>query len=114
MENPIYLTTKSPSLLGKVAKIAVTVVLIGLALMFSALLLLAILIVGALAWGYVWWRTRDLRKQMRQYRPSDDVVAEGEVVKGEVIEGEVIRSEVDGMPEEAGAAGTRKFIQAAR
>ena len=33
---------------------------------------------------------------------------------GEVIEGEVIRSEVDGMPEEAGAAGTRKFIQAAR
>jgi putative effector of murein hydrolase LrgA (UPF0299 family) len=37
MENPIYITTKSSNLLSKVAKIVVSVALIGLALMFSAL-----------------------------------------------------------------------------
>lgn|GEM_PF-1061266 len=101
MENPIYITTKSPNLLNKVAKIVVTMVLIGLALMFSALLFVVILTVGAIAWGYLWWRTRDLRRQMRAY-PSDDVVMEGEV-----IEGEVIRSEVNRISEKPGDDGVK-------
>ena len=103
MENPIYITTKSPSLLSKVAKIVVSVVLIGLALMFSALLLMVILTVGAMAWGYLWWRTRDLRRQMRKHPPSDVVV-----------EGEVIRREANGISVECETDETRKFIQATR
>ena len=95
MKNPIYITTKSPNLLSKVAKIVVSVVLIGLALMFSALLLMVILTVGAMAWGYLWWRTRDLRRQMHKHPPSEVVV------EGEVIEGEVIRREVDGISVES-------------
>ncbi len=39
---------------------------------------------GAVALGYLWWRTRDLRKQMREH-PAGNVVIEGEVIEGEVI-----------------------------
>lgn len=92
MENFSHNTTEPPSLLRKVAAFIVTAVLIGLVLMFSVLLFAVILIVGTMAWGYLWWKTRDLRKQMRQY-PVGDGVIEGEVIR-EVIEGEVIR-EVD-------------------
>ena len=108
MEYQIYITTKSPNLLSRFAKIVVSVVLIGLALMFSALLLMVILTVGAMAWGYLWWRTRDLRKQMRKHPPSDVVV------EGEVIEGEVIRREVNGISVECETDEIRKFIQATR
>ena len=106
MENQTYITTKSPNLLSKVAKIAASVVLIGLALMFSALLLMVIVTVGAMACGYLWWRTRDLRKQMRKHPPSDVVV------EGEVIEGEVIRREVDGISVKSETDEIGKFIQA--
>lgn len=101
MENPIYITTKSPSLLSKVAKIVATIVLIGLALMFSALLFVVILTVGAMAWGYLWWKTRDLRRQMREYSPNDVVI------EGDVIEGEVIRSEVNKISEKPGDDGIK-------
>lgn len=111
MKNPIYFNTKSPNLLNKVAKIVVSVVLIGLALMFSALLLMVIVIVGAMAWGYLWWRTRDLRKQMSKYSPGE-VVVEGDVIEGDVIEGEVIRREVHGISVESETDEIRKFVQA--
>ena len=84
MENLSHTPTKPPSLLRKVAAFIVTAALIGLVLMFSALLFSAILTVGAMAWVYLWWRTRDLRKQMRMH-PADYVVIEGEVIEGEVI-----------------------------
>jgi hypothetical protein len=106
MKNSIYITTKSPNLLNKVAKIVVSVVLIGLGLMFSALLLMVIVTVGAMAWCYLWWKTRDLRKQMRKYPPSEVVV------EGDVIEGEVVRREVNGISVESETEEIRKFIQA--
>lgn len=84
MENAFRTTTERPSLLRKVVAFIVSAVLIGLVLMFSALLFAVILIVGAIAWGYLWWKTRDLRKQMRQH-PLGDLVIEGEVIEGEVI-----------------------------
>ena len=42
-----------------------TVGVFGLALMFSVLLFAVVLTAGAVIWGYLWWKTRDLRKQMR-------------------------------------------------
>jgi ABC-type bacteriocin/lantibiotic exporter with double-glycine peptidase domain len=103
MENPIYITTKSSSLLSKVVRILITIVLIGLTLMFSVLLFVVILTVGAIVWGYLWWRTRDLRRQMRAHPPNDVVM------KGEVIEGEVIRSEVNRISEKPGDDGINKY-----
>lgn len=61
-----------------------------LSLVFLAIGLAVVLIVG----GYLWWQTRELRRQMRarmqgQSQPRSD----GEVIEGEVIEGEVISHE---------------------
>ena len=80
MENFSHTTAELTSLLRKVAAFIVTAALIGLVLMFSVLLFAVILTVGAMAWGYLWWKTRDLRKQMRQNHPGC-VVIEGEVIR---------------------------------
>jgi len=86
-----------PEPLRKVAAVAATVVVAGVALMFSAVLLAAILTVGTIGAAYLWWRTRELRKQMRNMS-AQEMDMQGEVVmsddfKGEVIEGEVIHVE---------------------
>ena len=60
--------------------------------------LLAVAVVGGLLfWGVMWWKTRELRRRMREQMdnpmqtPFGDVPASG----GRIIEGEVIRSEQD-------------------
>lgn len=87
MINSIYFNTKSPTLPGKIAKLLVSIVLVGLGLMFSALLLVVIITVGAMIWSYLWWKSRDLRKQIHQYSSaqysSSNVVIEGEVIRYE-------------------------------
>lgn len=79
-----------PSLLQKTGAIIAATALAGLALMFSAVLLVFLLCIGMVAWAYLWWKTRELRKQMRNF-PSRGATMENEVFEGEVIEGEVIR-----------------------
>lgn len=84
-----------PNPLRKLGAAVATIAAIGLALMFSVVAITVILLVGTIAWGYVWWKARDLRKQMRNY-PFRDAMMEGDtdegnVIRGEVIEGEVIR-----------------------
>ncbi|MDO8262416.1 MAG: hypothetical protein Q7T21_04225 [Gallionella sp.] len=90
MENFSYTTTNSPGILRKGASFLITAALIGLMLMFSVLIFMVVFTVGAMAWGYLWWKTRDLRKQMRNH-PLGDEVIRGEVIEGEIINGEVIR-----------------------
>ena len=85
MENSPYITTSVAGMLRKVAAFFITLAMIGLVLMFSALIFVAVLTVGAMAWGYLWWKTRSLRKQMREYPLGD------EAIKGEIIEGVAIR-----------------------
>lgn len=81
---------KSPGLLRKLGVFIMAVAMVGLAVMFSAILLAIILIVGAMAWTYLWWKTRELRKHMRNFSPREmerehkgngDAVIEGEVVR---------------------------------
>lgn len=76
--------------LRKVAVFVTTVALAGLVLMFSAVLLAILLLVGTIAWAYLWWKTRELRKQMRDIQSraeqrekmaSNDAVFEGEVIR---------------------------------
>jgi hypothetical protein len=86
-------TTETPGLLRKVAAFVLTMAMFALVLMFSVLLFAVVFTGGAIAMGYMWWRTRELRKQMREH-PTGGVVIEGEVIEGEVIEGEVIEGEV--------------------
>ncbi|MEO6184907.1 MAG: hypothetical protein ABIP38_04550 [Steroidobacteraceae bacterium] len=46
---------------------------------FAVALAVALVVVG-----YLWWKTRHLRKQMRQRVDGRDII-EGEVIEGEVI-----------------------------
>jgi hypothetical protein len=81
---------KPPGLLRKLAALVLTVMLFGLALMFSAVLLVIIVTIGTMAWAYLWWKTRELRNQLRNFTPRD-VARETKVDGDEVFEGEVIR-----------------------
>ncbi len=86
---------KPPGLLQKMGAIAAAVVIFGLALTFSVVFFALVVAIGLVIWGYAWWRTRDLRKAMREARtrasnggPAGRGPASGQ---GIVIEGEVVR-----------------------
>jgi signal transduction histidine kinase len=82
--------SNSPSFLRKLVAFVLTVAMFGLVLMFSAVLLVIILVVGTLAWGYLWWKTREIRKQMRAFQAAQ--MMRGKPVSADdVVEGEVIR-----------------------
>jgi hypothetical protein len=76
--------------LRKLAALVVTVATAGLALMFSAVLFALIIVAGAIAWAYLWWKTRELRRQMRDFPPRE-VTREEKMGDGNVFEGEAIR-----------------------
>lgn len=71
----------------------VTVALAVVALMFSAVLLVVLFCMGAVAFAYLWWKTRELRKQMRNFTPPRDPNVRGDTFAGEVYEGEIIEGE---------------------
>lgn len=50
------------------------------AFMFSLMLFAVLALVGLLVGGWLWWKTRELRRQLRERPPG-----------GHVIDGEVIR-----------------------
>lgn len=85
--------------LRKVLAFIVTLALAGVALMFSAVLLVFILFMVVFGGAILWWKTREVRKQMRaqmqNFAPRSAAMQSeafaGEAFKGEVIEGEVIR-----------------------
>lgn len=79
-----------PGLLRKLVALIVTVALVGVVLMFSAVLLAIIMIVGTIAWTFLWWKSRELRKQMREFS-SRTVEREQSTGDDGVFEGEVIR-----------------------
>jgi hypothetical protein len=67
--------------LSKVLALAAGIVVLVAALVFSLVLVAVVASVGIVAWAYLWWRTRDLRKQMRERRGDgrpDTTVIEGE------------------------------------
>ena len=77
-----------------------TATLLVVGLMFSAVLLVFILSAGLIIFGWIWWKTRALRRQLRehtQFRASAANDAEAfrpEEFTGDIIEGEVIRKVV--------------------
>lgn len=82
----------SPSPLRKIVGVIVTVAVAILALMFSAVFFAVITVVGLITWGYLWWKTREVRKQMREFAAqSQPEMREQSASNDEVFEGEVIR-----------------------
>ena len=103
MRHIAYTSANPPSLLQKMLAIIVTAALVTLGLMFSAVLFAAILIVVAVGW--MWWKTREVRRQMKQMHEQmrdfqerganmERETFEGEVFRNETCEGEIIEGEV--------------------
>jgi hypothetical protein len=76
------LSTNAPGLPVKVLTFALAAVLLVVAFMFSLLVFAILATGGLLVWGYLWWNTRELRRQMREQPPG-----------GRVIEGEATRDD---------------------
>ncbi len=73
---------RAPGLLGRLAAFAIGAMLLAAALMLSAVVFAIALGAALVLGGYLWWKTRALRRQMRERPPG-----------GHVIEGEVIRDD---------------------
>ena len=54
-------------------------ILLILGFMFSVVVLAVIAVLGLAVWGYVWWKTRKLRRAMQEQSPD------GQVIDGEAI-----------------------------
>ncbi|MEK9720486.1 MAG: hypothetical protein VW257_05445 [Quisquiliibacterium sp.] len=97
--------TGRTGLLGRILGAVIgAVVLVG-ALLFSAVVFSFLLAAGVLVGGYLWWRTRELRKQLREQMarmeqqmreagqsPSDNGSS---TAPGTVLEGDFIRERQD-------------------
>jgi len=98
-----YSSSRPASPLQKVTAAVGAVAVVAVAIMFSALLLPLVLAVV----GYLWWRTRHVRRQLREmqaqmaqqqeaYARADQTrqdAFQGETFDGVIIEGEAVRVE---------------------
>jgi membrane protein implicated in regulation of membrane protease activity len=74
--------TRSPATPGPVQKLLAVVagtVLLVLGFMFSVVFLTLAVVVGLLAWAYFAWKTRELRRAMREH-PAGGHVVDAEVI----------------------------------
>jgi hypothetical protein len=69
-------------LLGRVAAILVGAVALVVAFMFSVVALAIVSVVVLIGVGYVWWKTRGLRRRLRENPPG-----------GRVIDGDAFRDQ---------------------
>lgn len=87
--------TKPTGFLGKIVAFVLSVGLFALAFMFSLAALAVVAVVGIAFAGWFWWKTRALRRQMREqgvvFETSGKPGRPGSSVSGQIIEGEVIR-----------------------
>lgn len=94
---------RSRGLFGKLLAGLLAVGLIAVSFLFSLAVLAVAVVGGALGWAYLWWKTRALRRQLREQggmaqtifrqQAANDARPEDE---GMVLDGEVIRE----VPEE--------------
>lgn len=76
------------TLLGRIVAFILTGVLIVLALMFSLVALAVAAVGGLLFAGWFWWKTRALRKAMRE---AEATAMPGRPGGGDFIDGECVR-----------------------
>lgn len=60
------------SLLGRVLGVAVGAVVLVASLLFSVVIFAVLLAAGVIVGGYLWWRTRALRHQLREQMQAMD------------------------------------------
>ncbi len=82
---------QSSGFFGRLVAVVVGAGLLVLGLMFSVVLIVAAAIAGLVIWGWFWWKTRALRRQMRERMDMPFGNVEPVQPEGRIIEGEVIR-----------------------
>lgn len=97
-------------LLQRIAGAFVGLALFVAAFVFASVVLAVVATVGLVLWGWLWWRTRDLR---RAAAARQEAMGRGQAGRageggGTVVEGEVIREETrierrPGMPDDDGS-----------
>lgn len=70
----------APGLMRKALAFATGAVLLAAGLIFSLLVLVVVTTGALMLWGFLWWKTRELRRELRANPPG-----------GRVIEGEAVR-----------------------
>lgn len=94
----------APGPLNKLFALLGGAILLLLGLMFSVVLFAVAAVVGLAAFGFFWWKTRELRKRMREQAKAAEVG--GQVFEGEAVVVEEYRaSERCSLPEEPDAKG---------
>lgn len=83
--------TRPPGILAKLLAFLLSAALFVLAFMFSVVALAVVAVVGLGVAGWFWWKTRALRRQMRE---QGSMASAGRAqADGEIIEGEVVRED---------------------
>jgi Flp pilus assembly protein TadB len=90
-QNPKFQQGKPPGPLAKLTALVLSAVFLILGFMFSLVALAVVAIVGVLLGGWLWWKTRTLRKQMQQMREAQPMGYEQPMRHDQVIEGEFSR-----------------------
>ncbi|MFA7606131.1 MAG: hypothetical protein WCY08_06065 [Rhodocyclaceae bacterium] len=57
---------RPPGIVARALAVVATVAIGVLTFMFSIVVFAVVLAVGVIGWGYLWWKTRAIRKQMRE------------------------------------------------
>jgi len=89
-------------LLQRIAGAFVGLALFVAAFVFASVILAVAATVALVLWGWLWWRTRDLRRAVAERQASMAGEARDRAA-GSVIEGEVIRTETR-LERDAGSA----------
>ena len=77
-----YQVQQPPGLLAKALTLALGAVVLVVAFMFSVVALAVVSVVVLAAVAYLWWKTRDLRRQLRENPPG-----------GRVFDGDTMRDQ---------------------
>ncbi|MDP2752239.1 MAG: hypothetical protein Q8O31_06510 [Rhodocyclaceae bacterium] len=75
---PLYRNRTTLNILSKLVTWLIGLGLLAVAFMFSVVLLAIVATLGMVLWGYLWWRTRTLRRAMKS--SANGYVFEGESI----------------------------------
>lgn len=84
----IHLTQPPPGPLGKLVALIAGATLLVLGFMFSLVLLAVVAAVGVCVWLYLWWKTRELRRVLREQQAghaAGPAETDGQIIEGEAI-----------------------------
>ncbi len=75
----------APGPLGRILNALLSAVLLVVGFFFSLVAFAVAAVVGTLGAAWLWWKTRDLRREMRAQMENPPRPADGYVIEGEVI-----------------------------